>query len=190
MAPPAHRTPGEVLELAREAAELAQVLASDALDLHQRRSAARSSVVVPLPKSRQLGGGRPSGHGDPVGEAVANVDEAFTEGRSAAGRAYKEAVIALEATVVLLRDAEKVADAVLRPRVNEKPADDGCTSHALHGYKGVPTRTAGSDLCRWCSDFWRRYRQRPSRNDLEQLEERRVRSTSGTARGGPQRRAA
>lgn len=197
------RAPGEVIGLARDVAELVGALASDALVLHQRRSASRSIAVAPFPRSRQLGGGRPSGHSDPVGDAVANVDEAFTEGRSAAGRAYAEVAIAIEAAVILLRDAEKIADAVLRPHPVAKADDDvvegqlavagdrvGCTSHAFHGYRGVPARTPGSDLCRWCADFWRRYRQRPSKTDLEQLEERRVRSTSGTARGGDHRRAA
>jgi len=156
-----------------------------------------------LPRSRQLGGGSPGGVADPVGEAVANAEDAFAEARSAAGRVYREAAAALEASVVLLRDAARMADAVLRPqpvRVHEAQAHDGdlpfageavgCTSHATHGYRGVPARSQGSDLCRWCADFWRRHRQRPSRTDLEQLEERRARSASGTARGGDQRRAA
>jgi hypothetical protein len=117
------------------------------------------------------GGG---GHGDPVGELVAAEFDADLENKGRARRAYRETVTTLETVVVLLRSGTGAARAVLHPAPIAGPEDQGCTSHAAHGFLHVETRTAGSDLCRWCADFWRKFKQRPSLADLQALEESRV----------------
>lgn len=162
-------SPGRVLELGRDARELVDQLVSDALQLNAKRSTSR--VTGFRRSSGFIGAHRGSGHGDPVGEAVANALEADESGP--ARRAYGEVSEALEAVVVILQSAGAAASCVLEPKP-EGPPDVGCTSHALHGFLNVETRTPGSELCRWCADFWAKYRQRPSLADLQALEERRV----------------
>ena len=167
----------QAVDLAGELVHLAQLARVQLVALDMRRTAVARSGYRSA--SHFEGGGRGrsltgDGHGDPIGELVAQEVDADAENKGPVRQAHGEAVDAIHAAVVLLRSATGSAQAVLDPSRPAGPEDQGCTSHADHGFRGVPTRSPGGDLCRWCADFWRKYQQRPSKNDLQMLEERRV----------------
>jgi hypothetical protein len=167
----------QALELIAESVELLHRLRVQLVALDGKRRSISStgyrsaSLTDGGPTGRRLTG---DGHGDPIGELVAAEVDAEADDVGPVRSAYGQGLRASLATVSILRSAVETSDAVLNPKPPAKPEDEGCTSHAAHGFKGVPTRTPGSDLCRWCADFWRRHNQRPSLNDLQVLEERRV----------------